>query len=75
MTDGMERNNNSDAMSVLSVSAIKAGVLNQGNKSRTKITANKKDKTSNRPNRYTAIGFVVNMKGALLSIGELIKRK
>ena len=67
MSNGMERNNSS-AMSVLSVSAIKAGVRNQGNKSRTEITANKKDKTSDRPDRYTDKAFTVYMQGALLSI-------
>ena len=61
-------------MSVLSVSDKKAGVRNQGNRSRTEITANTNDKTSDRPDRYTDIAFVEDMERALFSIELKIYR-
>jgi len=68
MMNGIKKNNNGGAMSVLHLSDKKTYVWSYRNRSKTEITANKKDKTRERPDRYTDLAFTVNMKGALLSI-------
>lgn len=68
MINGIEKYNNGGTMSVLHVSDKEAGVWNQGNRSGTEITANRKYKTRERPDRYTDLAFIVNMKDALISI-------
>jgi len=68
MSNGIKKNNNGGAMISLHEFREKDGVWSHRNRSKTEITANKKDKTSDRTDRYTDIAFTVNMKGALLSI-------
>lgn len=55
-------------MSTLHVSDKKADARSHRNRGKTEITAKKKDKPSDRPDRYTDIAFTMNMKGYLLSI-------
>jgi hypothetical protein len=70
MINGIKENNSGGAMTVLHVLDNKAGVWNQGNRSKAEITANKKYKATDITDRKTALAFAVKMKRALLSIGE-----
>lgn len=68
MINGIKEDNKGGAESVLHVLDKKTGVWKYGNKSKTEITANRKYKTREKPDRYTYLAFIVNMKNALISI-------
>jgi hypothetical protein len=70
MSNGMIKNNNGGAMSSLHISDNKAGARNQGNRSKTEITANRKHKATDITDIKTDLAFAAKMKRALLSIGE-----
>jgi hypothetical protein len=68
MINGTKKDTDGGAMSALHVSYKKVYVWSYRNRSKTEITANKKNKTRKKPERYTDLSFIVNIKGALLSI-------
>lgn len=66
--NGINKDNNGDAMSACMYRTRKTTCRATEIEAKLEKLQIKKDKTSDRPDRYTDIAFTVIMKGALLSI-------
>ena len=70
MINGMKKNNNGGAVSALRALDTKTGGWSDENRSKTEITADRKDRTVNITARNTDLAFTMSIKGDLLSIRE-----